>query len=158
MGQPGPRHRTEVMPLIIERPDLAHPLRRLTAYVVTILIWCWWIVLWVPAFEVIAADLGWPVTFYVQPSSASFEALNYLLTQFPIALAVLAVLLISNLTITELYRRIAQRPPKKALIHAAQPRPSIDLALLNRWQSERILIVTHNQLGQIIDAKSVSPN
>ena len=43
MDESGPRHQARRLPLIIERPDLAHPLRRMSAVVITSRAWLLWL-------------------------------------------------------------------------------------------------------------------
>ena len=156
MDQPGSRHLAEKTPLIIERPELAHPLRRVSALCLTTVAWAFWLFLWLPVLAMIASHFGWHLPSLPQTSRGSLGALQLLVQVFPLAIGTVFALLAFNGLINWVYRRF-----KKTAAHAEisdrqlANAMALDAAKLAEWQSARIVSVSHNDQGMVIDAKIV---
>jgi hypothetical protein len=79
MDEPRPRHQTRRLPLIIERPDLAHPLRRVLALFATSLAWLLWLAMWIPFLAALGRHLGYPLPAIAFPSQVSLDSFFALL-------------------------------------------------------------------------------
>ena len=161
MDQSGSRREsvraTQQSPLIIERPDLAHPLRRVFALLFTLLAWGLWVALWLPVLASLAAYCGLPLPWAAAfPEAVSLAALWSLVGVFPLAIG----LVILVLAVNGLYHRINGRfssVRKHRLVGMEQLATgmALDAEQLAHWQSARILHVEHGPRGRVIDARIV---
>jgi len=155
-----PRHdpasAAEARPLIIERPELAHPVRRVAAFVITLLAWVGWIAMWIPVAGVVAVRLGVPLERGVYPSQASVVALRELVSLFPAALGVVVLILVINGVVGMVYRRMAPPRPKPFVgMDRLATGAALDVDKLAAWQSARVLHVEHGPLGRVTEATIV---
>ena len=72
MDKPRPRH--QALPLIIERPDLAHPVRRAVSYALTALAWLFWLMMWLPFLAALGRHLGYNLPEIYFPSQISLHS------------------------------------------------------------------------------------
>jgi poly-beta-1,6-N-acetyl-D-glucosamine biosynthesis protein PgaD len=154
MDQPGSRLDASRHSLIIERPDLAHPLRRFFAVCFTALAWCAWIVLWLPVLAAIAERFHIAFPWPYRSGQHSLEALQGLLHVFPTAITIVIVVLAANGVISWAYRWV-HKPQVHGHVGKRQLADSLSLdeRKLVAWQAARILHVLHNPEGHVIDAK-----
>ena len=161
MDQSRPRHKPghdqrQERALIIERPDLAHPVRRVLAIVFTLLAWGLWIGLWLPVLGSLAAQFGLKLPWISYPGQPSLQALRLLVGVFPLAVGLVLLVLAVNGLISRIHRRSS--PPVAHRI-VGMDRLATGMALdsvkLATWQSARILHVEHGPLGRVIDARIV---
>lgn len=158
MDQPRPRNQAGRLPLIIERPDLAHPVRRVLAWVLTLLAWLLFVVMWIPLLAALGRHLGYdlpPITFPSQISLDSFLALvNVTPWVIGVALAVIAVsYLVEKFKSPPDARDARWRPVgmDRLAVGAA-----LDPELLAQWQSAQVLYVEHGPRGRVTNA-GISP-
>ena len=161
MDQSRPRHKPgleqrQQQALIIERPDLAHPLRRVLALMFTLLAWGLWIGLWLPVLGSLAAQFGLELPWVTYPSQLSLQALRLLVGVFPLAVGLVLLVLAVNGLVSCIHRRFN---PPAAHRFVGMDRLATGMALdtgkLATWQSARILHVEHGPLGRVLDARIV---
>ncbi len=159
MDQSGPRHQSELSALIIERPDLAHPFRRILACFFTAVIWCWWLLLWFPVIEFCVGKPGTSFPLYVPASPKSVLALHYLFEEFPIIVGMVLLTLVINFIFRQLYHAIFGVRVKVSLSSHATVTTELSMndTRFNEWQSARILAVDHNRTGQVVNATIQTP-
>ena len=143
-------------PLIIERPDLAHPMRRILALTLTTLAWIGWVAMWIPVAEVLANRLGAPLVRFANPGQKGALALGQLLDVFPLAMFLVLLLLFANGLIGWTFHRNSA-PKKKRRVGMEQLAASmaLDASKLSAWQSGRILHVKHGPQGRVVDAQVI---
>lgn len=143
-------------PLIIERPDLAHPVRRMLALSLTVGAWCGLVAMWIPVFGALAVSLGVPLTRGIYPSAEGVVALRGLLEVFPAAVGLVLIVLAVNGLLSWVLRRFAA-PPVHRFVGMEQLATGValDPKQLAEWQSGRILHVEHGPLGRVIGARIV---
>lgn len=156
MDQSGPRVAAEQRPLIIERPDLAHPVRRVLAFVLTLLAWTGFVALWLPALDVAAAALGLPDVPWVFTGTRNLMALDELFDVFPLAIGLVLLVLATNGLISRIYRRF-RKPVHHRFVGMEQLATgmALDQNKLAAWQAARILHVEHGPLGRVINANVI---
>ena len=148
------------LPLIIARPDLAHPLRRMAALLLTLVAWGVWLGMWLVLLAMIGRKLGVDLPEIVLPSAVSlnsFEALAYV-APYAFVAAVMAVLL------AYLYNRLRTklgdgdtRWRPVGLERLAQD-AALDPQRIAEWQTMQVLYVQHSPLGSVIDAQGQPPD
>ena len=69
--------------MIIERPELAHPVRRALAPVFTALAWTVWVLLWLPVLAAFSDRFAAALPWASPTGYRSLEALRRLLEIFP---------------------------------------------------------------------------
>lgn len=158
MDQPRPGHHP--LPLIIERPDLAHPVRLAVSYFLTACGWMLWLAMWVPFLAALGRHLGYQLPEVVFPSQISLHSFLILLEMLPfVAGAAIALMLLSYLW-------------EKAKSHAGFPdrrwRPvglerlahsmALEPEKLAAWQAAQVLYVRHGDHGNVIDAGTALPD
>ena len=153
--KPGHEQRQQ-QALIIERPDLAHPVRRVLAILFTLLAWGLWIGLWMPVLGSVAAHFGHELPWVTYPGQLSLQALRLLLSVFPLAIGLVLLVLAVNGLVSRIHRRCY---PPAAHRFVGMDRLAAGMALdagkLASWQSARILHVEHGPHGRVIDARIV---
>ena len=154
MDKPGPGRQAAERPLIIERPELAHPVRRALALVITAVAWCAWILLWLPVIDYAAGGLGLDQFWRTRSGALSAQALRDLVSVFPLAMGLLLAALALNGAIGWLYRRL-HAPAAHAAVdtHALAAGMALDEERLARWQAARVIRVEHNEQGRVVDAQ-----
>lgn len=152
-SRPRPRHER---PLIIERPDLAHPLRRTVAFVLTVAAWVGFAAMWLPIFGLAADALGFTVEFGLSPGETGVLALRGLLQLFPVAIALIVLVLVVNGAVGLVFRHIVpERRHRFVGMDQLATGMALDVEKLKTWQSGRILHVEHGPLGRVTDARVV---
>jgi poly-beta-1,6-N-acetyl-D-glucosamine biosynthesis protein PgaD len=143
-------------PLIIERPDLAHPARRALALCFTALAWCAWLALWLPVLTSVAERFGIALPWAYRSGERSLQALQQLLDVFPVAIGTVLAVLAVNGIISWLYRRVRKPQPHRHIgIQQLANSMTLDERKLTAWQAARVLRVAHNPDGRVIDAHIV---
>jgi poly-beta-1,6-N-acetyl-D-glucosamine biosynthesis protein PgaD len=145
----------EERPLIIERPDLSHPLRRVSAFVFTLAAWLMLLAWWFPIWELVAGEFS-AITSMDRRAGAGALALHSLVELFPLAFALVAAVLLANGLLALIRKKLS--PPKvKRSVGMAQLASgmALDVDQLAAWQSARILHVEHGPHGNVVDAKVV---
>jgi poly-beta-1,6-N-acetyl-D-glucosamine biosynthesis protein PgaD len=158
MDESRPGHPTR-LPLIIERPDLAHPVRRTVGLVLTLLAWGVWFGLWFVLLATIGRSLGFDFPLILLPTAVSRESLRILIYLLPYAIATAVAVLALAYALERLKRRWA-RPDERwrpvgleRLAHDA----ALDPANIARWQQAQILYVEHGPGGHVSNASTVPP-
>lgn len=143
-------------PLIIERPELAHPVRRVAALLLTVAAWVGLIAMWIPVFGILAVALGAPLTRGIYPSVEGVVALRGLLEVFPAAVGLVLVVLGGNGLLSWVLRRFAA-PTVHRFVGMEQLATGValDPKQLAEWQSGRVLHVEHGPLGRVTGARIV---
>lgn len=147
------------LPLIIERPDLAHPVRRAVGMLLTLLCWAVWLGMWLALLHAVRPDLGLELPRFLRLQGVSLESFSALARLLPYALAsALAVLLAAYLL--ERFRGRAARPDLRWR-PVGMERLARDAALepgnLDRWQAAQVLYVEHGPLGRVKNASTRVP-
>jgi len=155
MGQPRSRNNVE-RPLIIERPDLAHPVRRVLAFVITLLAWIGFLAIWLPVLDIAAVALDLPIPSRSFPSPNHALALRSLFNVFPFAIGLMILVLAVNGVINWIYKHLA-KPKVHRFIGMEQLATglALDKDKVSKWQGGRILHVEHGPLGRVINAEII---
>jgi poly-beta-1,6-N-acetyl-D-glucosamine biosynthesis protein PgaD len=147
------------LPLIIERPDLAHPFRRVAALLLTVVAWCVWLGMWFVLIATIGRKLGFDLPEIVLPNAVSlksFEALMYI-APYAIAAAAMAVML------AYLYDRLrtklgeADTRWRPVGLERLARDAALDPQRIAEWQAMQVLYVEHGPLGRVTDAHAAPP-
>lgn len=147
------------LPLIIDRPDLAHPMRRVVGMVLTLACWGIWLAMWFVLLANLGYGIGFELPSFLTPrvvSQASFLALADLL---PYAVATAAALLFAAYVYDRLKRRWGKTDDRWRPL--GMDRLARDAALdpdnLARWQRTQVLYVEHGPRGRVINAYNELP-
>lgn len=153
MDESRPGHPTR-LPLIIDQPDLAHPVRRIASLALTTLAWTIWLILWVPFLYKVASELGYDGKDFASTKHIDASAFFALLEILPWAIG-LAVLLILIAAAFE-HLRAAGYLSDKRWRPVGNDRLARDAALdpdnISHWQQARILYVEHGARGRVKNA------
>ncbi len=158
MDQSRPGHHP--LPLIIERPDLAHPVRRAISYLLTAGGWLLWLVMWVPFLAALGRYLGYQVPEIAFPSQISLQSFLILVKMLPFVIgAAIGLMLLSFLW--DKLKTHAGFPDRRwrpvgldRLAHSMALEPQ----QLAAWQSAQVLYVHHGDHGNVIDASTTPPD
>lgn len=157
MDEPRPRHQTRRLPLIIERPDLAHPLRRVLALFATSLAWLLWLAMWIPFLAALGRHLGYPLPAIAFPSQVSLDSFFALLRIGPYVVGC-AVAVVALSYLREKTRPVRTderwRPIGTARLATGA---ALDPDRLAEWQTAQILYVAHGPHGRVSSASSTAP-
>ncbi len=160
MDKSRPRHQAERLPLIIERPDLTHPARRVLAVVFTTAAWILWIVLWIPFFFAIGRYFGYALPNFTFASHLTLNSLFSLFEVMPYLIGTLVLIFILGF-IREKYRTHIGydserwRPVGMARLATGN---ALDPKLLAEWQLARVLYVEHGPRGRVTNATATYPS
>jgi poly-beta-1,6-N-acetyl-D-glucosamine biosynthesis protein PgaD len=158
MDKPRPRHHAP-LPLIIERPDLAHPARLALSYFLTACGWLIWLAMWVPFLAALGRHLGYPLPEIAFPSQISLHSFLVLANTLPFVAAGAIGLILSSY----LWEKLKSRAgfPDRRWRPVGLERLAGDMALvpeqLATWQSAQILYVEHGPLGRVTGASIIPP-
>ena len=151
--------RPERLPLIIDRPDLSHPVKRTLGFAFTTLAWAIWVGMWVPFIAALGRHFGYDLPDIVLPSKISLETFLALARVSPYVLVASLLLILGSLIFEKIKVRFAK--PKDRWRPVGMERlatsTALDPELLKQWQSARILYVEHGQLGRVVNATPTSP-
>ncbi len=158
MEKPGPRHTTERNPLIIERPDLQSWPQRALSGVLTTFFWMLWLLLWLPLVTLLGwVFFGWQFKYHMFDLGGDEGFLELIGAYAIVIVAMSASLLVwakyNHLRFRNVERRKAF-PPVTPYMLAVRIRQS-ESCLLS-WQSRRVVVVEHDQNGEI--ASVLSPD
>jgi len=151
--------RPERLPLIIERPDRAHPARRVFGLVITILAWALWVAMWIPFFAAIARHFGYDLPEIAFPSQISIDSFLALLRVTPVVLGAAILIMLGSIIKDKITARFAK--PKARWrpvgIDSLAADTALDPKLLAQWQSARVLYVEHGPRGRVVGATTIRP-
>lgn len=157
MDQSRSRDQARYESLIIERPDLAHPLRRVSAVAFTALAWLLWLGMWLPLLSAIARHYGFAVREIAFPSHISLDSFLALLGVVPWAIGAA----LSAVCIAYLIERLKAHPT-----HTRHPvgidnlatGAALDPEKLAGWQRQQVLYVEHGPRGRVTNAHTAQPS
>lgn len=160
MDKSRPGHQAERLPLIIERPDLAHPIRRVSAVVLTTLAWVLWIVMWLPFIFALGRHLGYDLPKFGFDSHFGLESFLSLLHVMPYLIASVALILLVGLMREKYRAHIGYESERWRPVGMARlaTGTALDPKLLDQWQSAQILYVEHGPLGRVTNASETYPS
>ena len=110
MDESRPRHQTRRLPLIIERPDLAHPLRRAIGLFVTVLAWLLWLAMWIPFLAALGRYLGYDLPEIYFPSQISLHSFLSLVNILPTVVGIAVALVMTSYLREKMKSRRALAP------------------------------------------------
>ncbi len=147
------------LPLIIERPDLTHPVRRVMALLATTLAWLLWLVMWIPFIAALGRHFGFDLPEIFFPSQISLDSFFALLYVTPYVLVFAAAVLIASYLREKLKAHFGKPDERWRPVGIARLASStaLDPELLATWQATQILYVEHGPLGRVTDAGTVPP-
>ena len=159
MDEPRPRHQARRLPLIIERPDLAHPLRRVSAVVITTLAWLFWLAIWVPFLFALGWHLGYDLPEILFPSQISLATFLSLVEVMPYVVGVAVVVFLVGALRERLKARIGKADDRWRPVgmHRLATGAALDPDKLAAWQKAQILYVEHGPRGRVTDASTLPP-
>lgn len=158
MDKSRPGHQAR-LPLIIERPDLAHPVQRVVALLATTLAWLLWLVMWIPFIAALGRHFGLDLPEIFFPSQISLDSFFALLHVTPYVLAFAVTILIASYLREKLKARFGKPDERWRPVGAARLASSaaLDPELLATWQAAQILYVEHGPRGRVIGASTTRP-
>lgn len=157
MDQSRPGH--QALPLIIERPDLAHPFRRAFSIALTAGGWIVWLIMWIPFLAALGRHFGYDLPVVAFPSQLSLHSFLLLAELIPIVV-VAAVLAMALRFLWEKLRNHAGFPDRRwrpVGLERLAHQMALDPQRLSTWQSAQILYVHHGDHGNVIDATTTQP-
>lgn len=159
MDESRPRHQARRLPLIIERPDLAHPVRRVMAVVITTLAWLLWLAMWVPFLFALGRHFGYDLPDIFFPSQIGLDTFLALVNVMPHVIGVAILVFLASAVRERLKARIGKAGERWRPVGMARLATGAALApdKLAAWQKAQILYVEHGPLGRVSDAGTVPP-
>jgi poly-beta-1,6-N-acetyl-D-glucosamine biosynthesis protein PgaD len=159
MDESRPRHQARRLPLIIERPDLAHPLRRLSAVVITTLAWLFWLAMWVPFLFALGRHFGYDLPEILFPSQISLATFLSLVEVMPYVVGVAVVVFLFGALREKLKARIGKADDRWRPVGMDRlaTGAALDPDKLAAWQKAQILYVEHGPRGRVSDASTLPP-
>jgi poly-beta-1,6-N-acetyl-D-glucosamine biosynthesis protein PgaD len=154
MDQSRPGHQARRLPLIIERSDLTHPVRRLLAVVITATAWGLWIAMWIPFLATLGRYYGYQLPEFAFPSQISLDSFFALARVMPYVLA-FAILIALASMLGEKYKARTSKNSERwrpVGMERLATGAALDPELLAQWQTARILYVEHGPLGRVTNA------
>ena len=155
MDESGPRHQARRLPLIIERPDLAHPLRRVSAVVITALAWLLWLAMWIPFLFALGRHFGYDLPEILFPSQISLATFLSLLQVMPYVVGVAVLVFLVGALRERLKARIGTADDRwrPVGIDRLATGAALDPEKLAAWQKAQILYVEHGPRGRVTNAE-----
>jgi poly-beta-1,6-N-acetyl-D-glucosamine biosynthesis protein PgaD len=147
------------LPLIIERPDLAHPFRRTVALVLTAVAWCVWLGMWMVLIATIGAKLGFDFPEIALPSAVSLKSLEALAHIAPYALAAAVAAVVFAYLYDRLRRRLGKEDQRwrPVGIERLARDSALDPQRIAQWQKMQILYVEHGPRGRVTEVHAMPP-
>ena len=158
MDKSRPGHQAR-LPLIIERPDLTHPLQRVLALLFTSLAWLLWLVMWIPLLAALGRYLGYAVPEIVYPGHISLDTFLMLMrvTPWVVGIAV-AIVMVSYLREKrKTLNRVSDERWRPLGMERLAAGAALDPEQLAKWQSAQVLYVEHGPRGRVVNANTVRP-
>ena len=154
MDQSRPRHQARRLPLIIERSDLTHPMRRVMAFVITAAAWALWIVMWVPFLAALGRHFGYPMPEIAFPSQISLDSFLALARVTPYVLAFAILIALASILGEKIKARSNKNDERWRPVGMERlaTGAALDPKLLAQWQTARILYVEHGPMGRVTNA------
>lgn len=159
MDESRPGHQAR-LPLIIERPDLTHPVQRVMALLATTLAWLLWLLMWIPFIAALGRHFGLDLPEIFFPSQISLDSFFALLHITPYVLAFAVTILIASYLREKLKARFGKPDERWRPIGAARLASSaaLDPEQLAAWQAAQILYVEHGPRGRVTGASTTRPS
>lgn len=160
MDQSRPGHQSERLPLIIERPDLAHPVRRVLAVVFTSVAWGLWLLMWFPFLFALGRHFGYDLPKLHFDSHFGLESFFSLLHITPYLMATVGLILLIGLIREKVRSHIGYKSERWRPVGMERlaTGAALDVDRLAQWQSARILYVEHGPLGRVTNAATTQPS
>ena len=145
--------------IIINRPELQSSLQRITTRGITFIFWVIWIYLWLPLISLVAWWVGIQLFREHMLDNNGYRALLTDMHQYALTIALIAVVLIGWARYNLLrFRDKDNRKTSKHVDLAIQAQHfKIEAQQLRHWQDAKRLVIHHDQQGDIIDVKTVTP-
>lgn len=159
MDKSRPGHQAR-LPLIIERPDLAHPVQRVMALLATSLAWLLWLLMWIPFIAALGRHFGLDLPEIFFPSQVSLDSFFALLHVTPYVLAFAAMLLITGYLREKLKARFGKSDDRWRPVGMDRlaTGAALDPDKLAAWQKAQILYVEHGPRGRVTGASPARPS
>ncbi|NJD25557.1 MAG: poly-beta-1,6-N-acetyl-D-glucosamine biosynthesis protein PgaD [Betaproteobacteria bacterium] len=158
MDESRPGHPTR-LPLIIDRPDLAHPVRRVVGVALTLLCWGIWLGMWFVLLTTLGYHVGFELPRFLVPQVVSLESFRALAHLVPYALATASAVLFAAYIYERLKRHWGKTDERWHPV--GMDRLARDAALdpenLARWQRTQVLYVEHGPRGRVMNAYNEPP-
>jgi poly-beta-1,6-N-acetyl-D-glucosamine biosynthesis protein PgaD len=139
-------------PLIISRPELQSPLRRILAFALTLAAWVVWTLLLIPVLWMTAGRFGLHIPalkYFARIDSEKFDLiLNFLPWAFLMILGGLGVVLVNGMFV-KLLRAKRKAPTMNNDLNRIVMDVNADPAKFAMWHSARILQVEHGVHGLV---------
>lgn len=154
MDQSRPGNQARRLPLIIERSDLTHPVRRVMAYVFTIVAWGLWVVMWIPFIAALGRYYGYQMPEIAFPSQISLESFLALARVTPYVLAFAILIALASIFGEKIKARSNKNNERwrPVGLERLATGVALDPKLLEQWQTARILYVEHGPHGRVTNA------
>ena len=152
MDKSRPGHQARRLPLIIERSDLTHPLRRAFAFVITTAAWGLWIVMWTPLVAALGRHFGYHLPEIAFPNQINLDAFFILARVTPYVLAFAILIILISFLAEKFKTRTKNERWRPIGMERLATGAALDPKLLAQWQTARILYVEHGPLGRVINA------
>lgn len=147
------------LPLIIERPDLAHPFRRMMGLLLTVLAWCLWLGLWFVMLTTIGRKIGYNLPEIVLPGAVSLRAFEALVHVAPYAVGTASALILLAYLYDRLRRKLGEGDTRwrpVGLERLARD-AALDPQRIAAWREMQVLYVEHGPLGRVTDVHGAPP-
>jgi poly-beta-1,6-N-acetyl-D-glucosamine biosynthesis protein PgaD len=154
MDQSRPGHQARRLPLIIERSDLAHPVRQVMAYVFTILAWGLWVLMWIPFIVALGRYYGYQIPEIAFPSQISLNSFLALARVTPYVLAFAILIALASILGEKIKARSSKNNERWRPVGMERlaTGAALDPKLLAQWQAARVLYVEHGPMGRVTNA------
>ena len=154
MDQSRPGNQARRLPLIIERSDLTHPVRRVMAYVFTFVAWGLWVVMWIPFIAALGRYYGYQMPEIAFPSQISLESFLALARVTPYVLAFAILIALASIFGEKIKARSNKNNERwrPVGLERLATGVALDPKLLEQWQTARILYVKHGPHGRVTNA------
>jgi len=141
-------------PLVVTEPAMQSRVQRATGWLLTLLLWGFWLTLWWPAIRSLACmatgdACAAPAHRFLAWRHAELQLIVVLTVAFTSALVVWAI--VQRLR----FRHRNRRGPKPVVqVEAIAERHRLDAQALAGWQRERRLVVHHDEAGNLLRVES----